>query len=328
MNARTSLLAIVAIGAFSSCGAAAVHVRTEARGSTPGRSPSVATAEAPAIAQLVRADTTPTATPAATPTTTQPQAPVVEIARTETITIKSGGRDRFALVHLPEHQTTLLPVVIALHGSSSSAETLQAETGFDGTADRNEFIIVYPEGLRINGEQSWNSGECCEPATSAAVDDVAFIRDLIDHLKATYPIDATRVFVTGHSNGAIMAQKLACQLTDRITAVASVAGALDDASSCHPSRPISMLEVHGTADENVFYEYGRESAQAWQSFDNCVQEMSTNVARGLSISGSSACTNGTAVELLTIDGGSHAWPFDGAQTVWNFFAAQPPLDLP
>jgi polyhydroxybutyrate depolymerase len=58
-----------------------------------------------------------------------------------------------------------------------------------------------------------------------------------------------------------------------------------------------------------------------------VQEMSTNVARGLSVSGSSACTNGTAVELLTIDGGSHAWPFDGAQTVWNFFAAQPPLDL-
>jgi polyhydroxybutyrate depolymerase len=324
MNTRTSLLAIVAIGAFSSCGAATVHVRTEARVSTPGRSPSVATAEAPTGAQSIGADTAPTATPTATPTTTEPQAPVTDIARTETITINSGGRDRFALVHLRAHQTMLLPVVIALHGSSSSAGTLQAETGFDDTADRNEFIIVYPEGLRINGEQSWNSGECCEPATSAAVDDVAFIRDLIAQLKATYPIDPTRVFVTGHSNGAIMAQKLACRLTDRITAVASVAGALDDASSCHPSRPISMLEVHGTADKNVFYEYGRESAQAWRSFDNCVQELSTNVARGLSVS---ACTNGTAVELLTIDGGSHAWPFDGAQMVWNFFAEQPPLDL-
>jgi polyhydroxybutyrate depolymerase len=326
MNTRTSLLALVAIGVFSSCGAATVHVRTAARANTAQRSSAQRSS-----AQRSSAEHSPSAT---APTVAQPivvalgiattEAP--EPARTDVLTIESGGNERFALIHTPEHQRTLLPVVIALHGSSSSGETLQAETGFDDTADRNGFIVVYPEGLSINGEQSWNSGQCCEPATSATVDDVGFIRDLIEKLKVAYPIDATRVFVTGHSNGAIMAQKLACRLTDRITAVASVSGALDDVASCHPSRPISMLEIHGTADENVFYEYGEQSAQAWRSFDNCVREMSTNIAEGLSVSGSSACTNDTSVQLLTIDGGPHAWPFDGAQTVWNFFAAQPPLD--
>jgi polyhydroxybutyrate depolymerase len=321
MNTRTSLFGLVAIGVLASCGANTIHVRTSAPvAETANTSPVPAAAQA----QLVVARIAPVATP---PEATQPSVPPTEPSHTDFITIESGGHDRFALVHVPEHQLTLMPLVIALHGSSSSGETLQAETGFDNTADTNGFIIVYPEGLRINGEQSWNSGQCCEPATSAAVDDVAFIRDLIVQLAMTYPVDTTRVFVTGHSNGAIMAQKLACQITDRITAIASVAGALDDAGSCHPSRPISVLEVHGTADENVFYEYGAESTQAWRSFDNCLQAMSSSVANGLTVSGSAACTNGTAVQLLTIDGGPHAWPYDGAQTVWNFFAAQPPLDL-
>jgi polyhydroxybutyrate depolymerase len=108
-----------------------------------------------------------------------------------------------------------------------------------------------------------------------------------------------------------------------VTAVASVAGALDNGWGCHPSRPLSLLEIHGTADENVRYEYGEEAAAAWRSFDQCINTVgSTTYAETTT---SSTCAASTEVKLVTIDGGPHAWPVGGAQTVWDFFAAQPVL---
>jgi polyhydroxybutyrate depolymerase len=260
---------------------------------------------------------------ASSTTTTDLSADSVNSAesRTQILSVSTATGVRTALVHTPA--TGLgrsLPLLVALHGSSSSGAALASVTGFDDLADSNGFIVVYPDGELIGGERSWNSGQCCEPATSAQVDDIGFLNALLDEVLATYPIDPARVYVTGHSNGAIMAQEVACRMADRVAAIASVSGALDANESCAPVRPIAMLEVHGTADENVLYEYGQDAVSAWRRLDGCTTTSIDATVGAFDLSTWSHCADSTVVELATIEGGPHDWPTDGAQLVWSFLS--------
>ncbi|MEA2629191.1 MAG: polyhydroxybutyrate depolymerase, partial [Chloroflexota bacterium] len=134
-------------------------------------------------------------------------------------TMTSGGVLRRYTVFRPLSLDPAQPaaLVVAIHGYTSSAAEMETSTHFDDQAAQDKFIVVYPEGIN----NSWNAGRCCG---QNGYDDVAFIGELIDRMVSSSHVDAKRVFVTGLSNGGLMAQRLACDLSDRVTAVASVSG--------------------------------------------------------------------------------------------------------
>jgi polyhydroxybutyrate depolymerase len=277
-----------------------------------------------------------------------PQVPATVPSRTEDVVVALDGALRTALVHSPTETlggapVALMPLVIALHGSDGSGADLEAVTGYDDVADREGFVVAYADGLLVQSygpsSRSWNSGQCCEPATSAGVDDVAFIEALIDRLVDRYPVDPQRVFIVGHSNGAIMAQVLGCRLADRIAGVASVAGALDDTQSCNPSRGVPFLEVHGTYDQNVSWDAGEKSVAAWRQFNGCDGYGSRSTAGAVTTTIWDECRTGATVQFVSIDGAEHPWPsrrtptndelnvsfaLDATEATWAFFSSVSP----
>jgi polyhydroxybutyrate depolymerase len=168
------------------------------------------------------------------------------------------GRERLYFVHLPPQygQGISLPVVIALHGGGGSAETMEEDYNLDPYADRAGMIVVYPEGTPspIGKFYTWNAGICCGRAKKVNSDDVGFIAAVIDDVIARYHADPHRIFVTGHSNGAMMAYIIACELPSRTAAIAPVDG--DDPLPCPHRTPVPVLQVHGTQDQCVPFEGG------------------------------------------------------------------------
>jgi polyhydroxybutyrate depolymerase len=168
------------------------------------------------------------------------------------------------LLYVPASYTpgTAVPLVVNIHGAGANDYLQQQTSQLNRLAAQQNFIIAYPMAY----ESQWNAGGCCYGAqefgvgTSAApVDDVAYLSSLIDVVEAAYSIDTHRVFATGLSNGGLMAMRLGCQLSDRIAAVASVAGGLQvggDLTSCSPGRHVSVLEIHGTTDSDIPYNGG------------------------------------------------------------------------
>ncbi|MDE2335763.1 MAG: hypothetical protein KGL10_00455, partial [Alphaproteobacteria bacterium] len=179
------------------------------------------------------------------------------------------GRDRTYLVHIPDNVSghKNLPVVIMLHGGGGNAAQFAEQTGMNAVADKNGFIAVYPEGTKamLGNFRTWNAGRCCGKAMRGKSDDVAFISRIIDALAQKYAIDTKRVYATGHSNGAMMSYRLACQLSDKIAAVAPVSGqrVFDD---CHPKRAVAILHIHGTADPCALYNGGNACGGCFSHF--------------------------------------------------------------
>jgi len=225
-----------------------------------------------------------------------------------------NGKVRRCLIHLsagPRASGTL-PLVIALHGHGGTAARMQKLTGLSAVADARGFIVAYPEGAswRNIPWRSWNAGSCCGYSRDTAIDDVAYLRQLLDALSADYPIDARRIYVTGVSNGGMMAYRAGCELADRIAAIAPVAGAMS-AARCEPSAPVAVLIIHGTADRKVPYAGGRAPDGRT---DPSVADAAAFWTRH----------NGAAadVSLHIIEGGRHAWPRDAAAAIWDFFSRQ------
>jgi polyhydroxybutyrate depolymerase len=281
--------------------------------------------------------------------------------RTETAAeaheISVAGRTRSYVLHLPAGHDgkTKLPLVIALHGGGGNADNMARMSGLSEKADQEGFAVVYPNGTGpLDGRLlTWNAGNCCGQAFGEDVDDVAFIRTLLDSVEKEHPIDTHRVFATGMSNGGMMSYRLACELGDRIVAIAPVAGALN-VPSCKPSRPVSLLIVHGTADRHVRYEGGEpeEKADPRPRVDASVADATKRfVARnGCDASAAKSrrgvvrdetyagCADGTAVRVVSIEGGGHAWPggqkgtpwgdepaaaVSATDLLWDFFASHP-----
>jgi len=230
-----------------------------------------------------------------------------------------GGLQRIYFVHAPAGGAPT-GLVLNLHGSGMNGGDQAALTGYNAVADQYGFVVAYPDGIDL----SWADGRGASVPDRQGVDDVGFLAALIDRLSAEYAIPQGRVFVTGMSAGAFMANRLACDRADLVAAIAPVAGTLGSGVPCAPSRPVSVLAIHGTADPVVPYNGGGlvgrggasdivsapAMAARWAALDGCPGplvveppapgEIRRSVAAG--------CAGGTEVSLVSIDGGGHTWP--------------------
>jgi polyhydroxybutyrate depolymerase len=237
---------------------------------------------------------------------------------------------------------TAAPLVLVLHGNSSTGDEMVQTTEFDTNADADGFITVYPDGV----ERSWNGGFCCEPAPTLGVDDISFLNALIPHLAQQYTVDQRRVFITGFSSGAILAYRYACQGSVAVAAIAPVAGTLLLDEECHPRQTTSLLAINGTADGEVPYQGGHllpgasandqivpsapSVAARWAQLDSCNGTPSSRTNGPVTVTQWSGCARGAAVQLQTIAGAGHTWyapgfgPADGAidasKVIAGFFA--------
>ena len=168
-------------------------------------------------------------------------------------TVTVGGTERTVLLYRPDGTAQRAPLVVMLHGGYGSASQAESTYGWDEQADTAKFLVAYPDGLY----RSWNAGTCCGPPAALGVDDVAFVSEVVRSLEAEGAVDADRVYVTGMSNGAMLAYRLACS-TDLFAAVAPVAGTI--LVDCGNATPTSVLHIHGAADKNVPYGGGPGSA--------------------------------------------------------------------
>jgi len=272
------------------------------------------------------------------------------------LALMAGERERTCLLHLPPgyNGKRLWPLVIVLHGGGGNATGAVGMTGFSEKADKEGFVVAYPNGSgRLKTRLlTWNSGNCCGYALDNGVDDVGFIRALIDELVKTRAVDPKRVYVTGMSNGGMMTHRLGCELSDKIAAIAPVAGALD-VENCQPANPVSVIIFHGTADERVLYNGGEPIRKAdrhfrvdksvayavsfWVKHDGCSETPKRSDKGSIRTEIYGGGKDGAEVVLYTVNGGGHAWPggrayllgteptkeISATDLMWDFFMRHP-----
>jgi polyhydroxybutyrate depolymerase len=272
-----------------------------------------------------------------------------------------GGLHRTYLLHLPAPLPDgPLPLVVALHGGAGTGAGMAEMSQFDVYADLKGFIVVYPDGTdkprpvrEMVGKQgylTWNSGHCCAYAHDHDVDDVGFIRAVVAEVEKEHAVDPKRVYATGISNGAMMSYRLACEASDLFAAIAPVAGIID-VPECKPTRPVSVIDFQGTADEYVPMAGGvgkkafdkedrppvQQSIDFWAKQDGCSVTVQAK-GKDLTITNYGACDDGTAVAYYVVQGGGHAWPggeqmaffldkpdpnVTASATIWDFFKQHP-----
>jgi polyhydroxybutyrate depolymerase len=215
---------------------------------------------------------------------------------------------------------TLYPLVLVLHGYGASGLLQSAYLQIAGLTTEASILMLAPDGtLDRRGNRFWNaSPACCDDGSN--IDDVAYLGGLIDEALRTWPVDPKRVYVIGHSNGDYMANRLACERADVVVAIAGLAGAdiSLDGSGCSPSRPVSILHIHGTDDDTVLYAGSARYPSAlatiehWATRNDCKTPGTAGTALDLDdrlVGAETAVTTfagcDAAVELWTIEGGSH-----------------------
>jgi polyhydroxybutyrate depolymerase len=275
---------------------------------------------------------------------------------TEEGEMEVGGRERTYLYHHPPgwNGDEKWPLVLSLHGRGGQGIGQERLTHMTDIADREGFIVAYPDGYR----RSWHDARERGPAAEEGVDDVGFVSALIDHFVAHHSVDPSRVYVTGTSNGAVMSYRIACELADKIAAVGPVIGLMPDTPSyeCKPSRPVPMMIFVGAADPLIPYEggdvFGNDrgrvlSAHAtrakWAELNGCegadfqqtidVADDDTRVDEMRH----SHCKDAAQVVLFSVQGGGHTWPngeqyapeavigkttrdIDASEELWAFFS--------
>ena len=260
---------------------------------------------------------------------------------TLTETIEHDGLTRSYNIYIPsgyEFSDQKFPLLFCFHGFTSSADVIMAYSGFNALAEENEFIVVYPQGTLFSGLAHWNVGGFTEGST---VDDIGFVDVLLDDLMDNYQLDEERIYSTGMSNGGYMSFLLACQLSDRIAAIASVTGSMtiETYNDCNPMRPVPVLQIHGDADDVVAYD-GLPFSKAipevldyWVANNECETTAMTMELEDINTTDNSTVStldfpNGlqcTSVNHFRVHGGGHTWPgvwgnldISASDEVWNF----------
>ena len=254
-----------------------------------------------------------------------PPVPTDEVRR-----LQVDGLDRsYRLVTPRSAQEGRAPLVLALHGGGNTAQSLAGTTMLDQAADRHGLIVAYPEAWERG---VWNGGFCCTGGRGSAAADLHFLDRVVTDVADARDVDLDRVYAVGVSAGGVMAYRLGCDLAGKVAGVGSVAGVmkLDD---CNPAVPVSVIEIHGTADEIVPYEGGvviservatelapptRAVAERWAALNRCPGPVATEVEGTVTTARWAGCAGGTEVRLVTLEGGTHNWfapefgPPDGA----------------
>jgi polyhydroxybutyrate depolymerase len=266
-------------------------------------------------------------------------------------TLRVDGVERSYYLYLPGsyHGTGSRTLVLVFHGAGGRAQGFARHTGFSAVAEREGFVVVYPQGL----QRRWNDGR----GNGTPHDDVGFVRALLDTLQRELDIDPRRIYATGISNGAMFSYRLACDLPGVLAAIAPVAGALPAqlAPGCGQTAPLSVLVFQGTADPLVPYAGGgvagrrgsvlgaERSIAFWAGVDGCAGQPTATLEPDRVHDGTRVrrldfadCREGRSVVLYTIEGGGHTWPggpaagrivgrvtreLEATQLIWAFFAA-------
>ena len=249
-------------------------------------------------------------------------------------TMRHGGRARTYLVHVPARAKDQPAVIIAFHGGGGNAKGFQEYAELDAIADREGFLVVYPNGTGPLPRRllTWNAGDgCCGYAMTRKVNDVGFATMVLADLEGRTPIDRARVYATGHSNGAIMAHRLAAERPELIAAIAPVAGSLD-LKNFSPRRGVPVLQIHSVDDPRALYAGGlgppfpgtnnrvfhqpvQVGLDRWIAANKCrtrpdtleTRREGTVTATHLVWRG---CADGAEVAHWKLTGSGHAWPGD------------------
>ena len=270
-------------------------------------------------------------------------------------TTKVNGTDRSYIVHIPTSylRGSPTPLVLCLHGAGTTGKMMQNLTGLSKKADEANFIVVFPSGTGFGQLLTWNAGGFQKGVGSKA-DDVAFMRQIMDELSKELWIDQARIYACGLSNGGMMSYRLASELSDRVAAIAVVAGSVA-VEDCKPKRPVPVLHIHGTADNVVPFQMTeknmppfmklktvQESVKLWVKLDGCadqpeVEQISKpddlKVVRKRHNNGK----NGSEVVLVEVEEGGHTWPgmppplkvfgksakLSANDLIWDFFQKHP-----
>ncbi|MBX3611891.1 MAG: hypothetical protein KF871_18510 [Hydrogenophaga sp.] len=267
-----------------------------------------------------------------------------------------GGLTRYYLVHMPQRLSPQPRLVLAFHGGGGHAE-IMARDRLYGLVEQSELsgdVLVFPSGYSRwpRGRlATWNAGLCCGEARDRNVDDIGFVRALLDHLRTQWAYDARRVYAIGMSNGGMLAHRLACEMPGTFAAIGAVAGT-DGTPRCVPSKPVSVLHIHARDDDRVLFGGGSGSASATHAdfvsvadtIDKWVKGESCRVRpeRVLNVAGAycdryAACEGGAEVQLCVTETGGHSWPggrkaLGGApgstalsanEVIWDFFGRHP-----
>ena len=235
------------------------------------------------------------------------------------------GIQRNYIVYIPEiyDGSSAVPLVLNFHGYGSNATQQMFYGDFRDIADTEGFLLVHPEGTLSNGNQFWNVG--FPGTTSSTIDDVGFTEALIDELANSYAIDLDRVYATGMSNGGFMSFLLACQLSEKIAAVASVTGSMTPGTfnDCNAQHPTPVLQIHGTNDSVVPYDGNSiwtlpivDVVSYWVNYNNCDTTPTTTTFPDLDLSDGSTVEHsvyedgdlGSTTEHMKVIGGGHTWP--------------------
>lgn len=222
-----------------------------------------------------------------------------------TIPIEHDSMARTYHVHVPPGYDPSVPspVVFNLHGYGSQASEEMLFSDMNTYADDLGYIVVYPEGY----ENSWNGGLCCGDALLEDVDDVGFIRAVVQDVSTRLCVDPERIYASGMSNGGFMSYRLACEASDLFAGAAPVAGALG-VGDCSPDRPIPLMAYHGTVDSRVDYSDGEASFHAFAVLSGCTGDPVRTMHETSYCDVYEDCDGGVQVGLCTLDGMDHCWP--------------------
>lgn len=251
-----------------------------------------------------------------------------------TITLNQDGRRRSYIVHVPPGGRPAAPraLLVAFHGGGGHAAQFQSDAGLDRLADREGVVVVYPNGTGRLAQRllTFNAGkDCCGYAHDQGVDDVGFAAAVVADVSGRTPIDRRRVYATGHSNGAIMAYRLAAERAELVAAIAPVAGAMS-VETFRPSRPVAVMHIHSVDDPRALYDGGlgppfpgtsrriahapvRQALDRWIDVNGCRtapnvtdrREAGRETAERLAYG---PCASGSDVVHWKLTGAGHGWP--------------------
>ncbi len=251
----------------------------------------------------------------------------VSDVRTVTRVLPVQGRERSYILHVPlsARDGVPMPLVLVFHGGYDTPENAISNTGFNRLADREGFLVAYPAGV----DKHWNDGR---GVANAEVDDVAFVRAMIEDIRKVSDVDPRRIYATGASNGGMFTQRLACELADIIAAFAPVISSLPEAirQQCRPVRAVSILMINGSDDKMVPWNGGEmkgkggrilpvpASVEFWARHADCpatspaasqlLPDRDPRDRTRVRQTQYSGCRDGAEVILFEIEGGGHTWP--------------------